>query len=379
MEFVTKHIEEDSLRGVLIENPSYEQAHDLWQQAVTENDNVFLSWIWIGPWLRLIQDKAKVNLFLVYKQEEIIAAVFLIVNKQTRHGFITSRQIFLNEICANNLNMVIEYNNILIKSGYETSVYKLFSKFLLANNNWDELVLNATQIDNFKLINTELGFEHEIMDQGMSRQAILNQEGVDSSQTLKQSLLSSNKRSQINRSIKYIEKLHGDISLTKADSIDEAITYFDQLGVLHTEYWQKKGLPGSFANTNWVDFNKEIIRDGTDNGHVQLLHIHAGEFTIGYLYNLVYKGRIYNIQSGFNYLEDNKFKPGFISHWLAIEYYWEKEKAIYDFLAGGEEYKKSFSNSEIELVWAKIKRPSLSFFIENILKHLLRFIRSIKK
>ncbi len=374
MNFEHKRIEQENLVGVLVENPSYEDAKAYWDQVNPENNNVFVSWIWIGPWLKLIHDKVNTNLFLVYENEKIVAAVFLILHKEKRHKFVTSRQVFLNEICANRLNMVIEYNQILIAPGYELPVTKLFTNFLELNKSWDEIVFNAVESEKFKLIQDKIGLEFEIVDTGVSRQAQLEQGKYNSSKELKQSLLSSNKRSQINRSIKYIEKLYDEITISSASNQQEAIDYFERMKELHTEYWQKKGLPGAFANNNWVNFNIDLIKNEISNNQVDILKITAGDFTIGYLYNLVYKNKVYNIQSGFNYLEDNKFKPGFIAHWLAIEYYWKNNIDSYDFLAGGEEYKKSFANSEIDLVWAKLKRPKLTFKIESVLKSIKRLI-----
>ena len=375
MDFEKTQINQNQLVGTLIKDPSYDEAKALWESAAIENENIFLSWIWLGPWLEAIQNHANVSLFVVRQNEDIVATVFFVLQNQRRKKLITSRQLHINELCKSPYNMIIEYNGIAIKPGMEEPVYDLFCDFLQLNSNWDEFVINAIPFDAYEQLKKRLNLDTEIMNQGMSRQAFLEPDKHDTSQSLKQSLLSSNKRSQINRSIKYIQKLHGDITVDLADSTDKAIEYFDQLGELHTNYWRKKGLPGSFANQNWVEFNKKIIRNGFDKNQIQLFHIHCGDFTIGYLYNLVYKNKIYNVQSGFNYLEDNKFKPGFISHWLAIEYCWQKGIEVYDFLAGGEEYKKSFANNEIELIWLKFKRPKLSFTIEKILKTIWRKIK----
>ena len=80
---------------------------------------------------------------LSIKNNEIIAAVFLLISKQQRHFIISSNQLFLNEICVDKFNMIIEYNGIVIKPGHEATTYELFIEFLIANQNWDELILNA--------------------------------------------------------------------------------------------------------------------------------------------------------------------------------------------------------------------------------------------
>ena len=52
-----------------------------------------------------------------------------------------------------------------------------------------------------------------------------------------------------------------------------------------------------------------------------MLRITAGGRIIGYLYNFVHAGHVYNYQSGFAYEDDPVVKPGFVSHYLAIEHY----------------------------------------------------------
>lgn len=377
-DFKNIYIKRNGFIGTLIKNPSLKQSQSIWEEISHDSDNIFLSWLWIGNWLKMIKKDFNANLFIIKKNNKLIAAVFLVMDKESRYKLITSRQIFINEICSENYNMVIEYNKIAIKSGYEKQSYEIFSEFLKSNDNWDELVINAMEKQHFVFLKDAFNHDYEIVNESNTRQAYLNDTGFKTTECLKQSILSSNKRSQINRSKKHIENLYGNLELTPAKDLTEALNYFDELGKLHTKYWQSKNLDGAFANNNWVDFNKNIITQGFDKHQVDILKIKSGDFTIGYLYNLINNKHAFNIQSGFNYLDTNKFKPGFLSHWLAIEHYWNNGFELYDLLAGGEGYKKSLSNSEKELVWFKIKQPKLVFSIERNLKNIKHHLKEIK-
>ena len=68
MSFDIKNIKRNGLSGILLENPSYDQAHEIWKEAANKNENIFLSWIWIGPWLELVQNSFDTNLFVIYKK-----------------------------------------------------------------------------------------------------------------------------------------------------------------------------------------------------------------------------------------------------------------------------------------------------------------------
>ncbi len=374
MKFINKQITENEFKGILYENPSNKDIKYIWGLASDENKNVFFSWIWIESWIHILRDNFDLNLFVIYKGDEVTGCVFLNIVNQYRHKYIKSNQIYLNEMNVSGYNMAFEYNGVLVKSDHKSQAYQLLAKYLLDEDCWDELVLDAMVIEDFRELAQHFNYETVIDKRESSRQALFDLDHCLDKEHFRRSILSRNKRTQINRSIKMIEQEHGDVHISVADNIEQALLYFKNLEVLHTAYWKSKGQTGVFKNSNWVTFHKRIIKNGMVNENIQLIHIHCNRYTIGYLYNLVFDNVVYNIQSGFNYTDDNRFKPGYLSHWLVIEYNRKKGIAMYDFLAGNEDYKKSLSNHEIPLVWASIQRPKISFTVERNLKKIKHYL-----
>ena len=166
--------------------------------------------------------------------------------------------------------------------------------------------------------------------------------------------LSANTRYQLRRSIRRYEEA-GAITVHRARSVAEALTFLDELARLHQKTWSARGMPGAFATPTFVHFHRVLIARGMPRNEVDVLRISAGDLVLGYLYNFVYRGRVSSYQAGFNYATaDRHRKPGLTSHVAAIAHYIAQGSSIYDFLAGGDRYKLSLANAQTDLHWLEI-------------------------
>ena len=87
---------------------------------------------------------------------------------------------------------------------------------------------------------------------------------------------------------------------------------------------------------------------------------------IAFLYNYVWRGKIYVLQMGFHYPENKRFKPGYVAHAMAIVHNKAKGMSVYDFMHGESRYKRSFSNKSTNLYWVILQRQRLKFSVEKI-------------
>lgn len=76
--------------------------------------------------------------------------------------------------------------------------------------------------------------------------------------------------------------------------------------------------------------------------------------------------------------ENNHLKPGFLAHTAAIEHAAAAGHELYDFLAGDVRYKKSLATSSTSLVWARVQRLRLRFFVEDRVRELVRARRAAR-
>jgi CelD/BcsL family acetyltransferase involved in cellulose biosynthesis len=167
-------------------------------------------------------------------------------------------------------------------------------------------------------------------------------------------VLSANTRAQLRRSLRRYER-QGPLHVERAGSAADAHTYLDALAGWHQHTWQRRGRPGAFANPDFTRFHHALIDRALPRGEVELLRVSAGPVVIGYLYNFQHRGRVLAYQSGFDYASaDPHQKPGLTCHHLAIERSLAESRDLYDFLAGGDRYKRSLANGETTLHWVTI-------------------------
>lgn len=165
---------------------------------------------------------------------------------------------------------------------------------------------------------------------------------------------------------------YGPLQADKAASVEEALTFLDELKGLHQTYWRSRGRPGAFAEPFFERFHKRLIETAYPSGQVDLIRVRAGKKLIGYLYNFLYRGKVLSYQSGFSYEDESKFKPGMVSHVLTITEYLASGLDKYDFLAGDSQLKSSLSTDRLEMYWITLQRGKVLFKLEDFARSLRR-------
>jgi CelD/BcsL family acetyltransferase involved in cellulose biosynthesis len=177
--------------------------------------------------------------------------------------------------------------------------------------------------------------------------------------------LSKNTRYQINRSIKLMGGIE-NITLTRANNLQQALQYFDEAGEFHKIRWKNKS--SGFQNPQFINFHKLFISENFSRGSIDILKIINGDNTLGYLYNFIYDNKAYFYLSGIKYEEDNRLKPGLLSHALAIVKYAQQGCESYDFMGGEGRYKDSFADQKGSMVISNFRRKTIPFLLSNIIR-----------
>lgn len=173
------------------------------------------------------------------------------------------------------------------------------------------------------------------------------------------SLLSANSRSQLRRSMGAYRQV-GELRVHAAETVEQGLAYFDELKLLHAATWAERGEHSSFGESAFADrFHRELISTCLEKGETQLLHIQAGDETLGYLYNFVQDGLVMYYQSGLRYgLLPKHDKPGMVCHTLAVQHYAEAGLQEYNLTAGAYRYKASLSTGSEPLHTCHLYRPT---------------------
>jgi len=342
---------------------------DIWLTLAGKCQHSFFnSWGWISTWISSLPTDFNIKLITGYVENVPVIALFICHGKRINHRFIPTKTISLNSTANRYYDeLTIEYNSILFDPAYPLNMENLFG-YLNSIPSWDEFRMpgvSASFLSNFN-ISEKTHNDFYIMIDGVSNSFFVELQKVRDAGMNYLQLLSSNKRSQIRRSIKQYE-LEGAIQIYEATNLKEALQMLDELAALHQLEWTKRGKPGSFSNEYFYQFHKELIRNRFHSNEIQLLRIFNNKRTIGYLYNFIYDGNVLFYQSGLNYSDENVYRPGLISHYYAIMHNARKNINNYDFLAGDSAYKNSLSTNSTPMYWVRfIRRHSRYKFEKGI-------------
>lgn len=348
-----------------------------WKALQERSDcSFFQSWAWIGTWLEQIALPLQPIVIRVWVDGLLVGMGLFVEKDIQRRLFVRLRAMFLNEYPFDGKNMVIEYNGLLADVNYRQEVLFETVKFLVdTQTQCDEFYFNAMSdpgsLDNLtqsikKYASVEIEQEEPTWIISLSR--------MKGGRDAFLSTLSKNKRGQIRRAFRIYEK-NSPLRVEQAFAVEDALKYFDDLGVLHTQRWNSIGLPGSFSNSGWTKYHRSLISKNFNQGTIQLLKIGNADGVLGYLYNFVWRKKVYMLQSGFIIPEDNRLMPGYVVHILAAEFNHNNGMSEYDFMYGESRYKTSLSDKQQKLTWVLIKRRSLLLTAEKVLMGILRPIK----
>jgi len=355
----------------IITNP--DSIKEDWVTLQKKSDcSFFQSWSWIGNWLEQIAMPLSPQLLSVYKAEQLIGLGVFVPASLHRHKVFFSRAMFLNEIPVDGNNMVIEYNGLLTARHHEAAVYRSVLEFLLQYYPaMDECFFGAlSSKENVSTAMSHLREKVKLYTQETStcRSLTLDYHGNDINAYL--ATISKNRRLQIKRSLRLYEQ-KGVLRIEAAQTAEQALTFMDGLKTLHTRRWKKSGKAGSFANEKWEQFHRALINHCFQQGEIQLLKISNPDTEVGYLYNFLWRGRVYVLQTGFVLEPDKRLMPGYVCHALAITYNKNLGMAVYDLMHGDSLYKKLLCNQTEMLYWLVLQRKKLRFLVEDTARNIL--------
>jgi CelD/BcsL family acetyltransferase involved in cellulose biosynthesis len=343
--------------------PPIEVLEPRWRALEAQADtSFFLSWTWIGSWLRATG--AAPDLVSVQSEDGADIGLALLGLSREARKLGKVKTLRLNEAGDAEADRVfIEYNAPLAARDHEEEVNAAFAHLLARRRDWRVLRLNGVA-DDCALIGAVPARRRILVDvspaYGVGLAAVREAVGDYLS------LLSSNTRSQIRRSLK--DHGDGEIGVARAASAAELTDWLAQMQALNV---------GRHADNAWDApmfraFAAEIAQTGLESGAVDLLRVTIGGDVTGYLLNFVHGDRAMNYQSAFSEPVSQKDKPGLVTHMAAVAHYAARGLALYSLLAGKDRYKQSLATGEEELQWWQVERFSPALEAEYWLRRLLR-------
>jgi CelD/BcsL family acetyltransferase involved in cellulose biosynthesis len=336
----------------------------------------YLSWLWIGTWLRHLPKRAEPYLIVARTSGRIVGLAIACRRTAWRLRRQARVRWLLHETGDVRFDrLFIEHNGILADCSSASAVVPACLETLMRRlHSSDELILSGIDYATMHAAREAtrpvgLAVEVQLADAAPWVDfSEVRRKGGDYRATL-----GRNTRQAVSRSMRlYAER--GDIEHRVVETVSDALVAFGELIDFHRSRWGRKG---PFANSGFRSFHEDLIARGVPSGAVRISRTVVGEQIIGILYNFVHQGHVLNYQSGFFYERDARLKPGLVSHVLAIENSLQRGEQGYDFLAGPAGHKSRLANAECTLSWIAVGKDSLEHRIEAGIRLTRRKLRAM--
>lgn len=364
-----------SLQAELVPLPPLAELETAWRDLESRADGTyFLSWSWIGTWLGLLPKDLRPHLVVV-RHDDRLVGLAVACDRTVKRRLFRSRGRFLNSTGDVELDeLTIEYNGILAERGLEAAVASAGLEALRQPPRWDEIDIPGCHGEDPLREVKAKGLRREEWRARAARHVDLDLVRAGGGDYLAQ--LDRGVRQKVRKSLRDFEAV-GPVRFERASTPEQAAAFFEDLRRLHGLAWQSRGHEGSFSNAFFTRFHETLVRERFASGEIALQRLTAGDHVLGCLYSFDYRGCVYQYQSGFD-LDASRgsgWRPGLVSHALAIGQALEQGRRRYDFLAGDQRYKEELGNAAGTMHWLRYQRPRLKLAIERGARSLVRRVK----
>ena len=331
----------ESIKFTIEPLPPLQVLEDTWRRLdATGQHSFFLTWTWIGTWLRCLPSPPQTMLLRATSDGKTVGLSVLTLNRSAQKSMHV-KQAWLNATGDPAYDCITIEHNGFASSGIQIeTLWSAFKDWLVrGTERINEFILDSVPCESlrgdnlFTVERSDYGYRYPLA------KSIALEELMSS--------LSRNSRQQLRRSIRAYER-QAPLSIEFAGDPQTALEFFTHMKALHVCSWTRRKQNHSFKNQFFETFHRSLIRYANTDATVHLLRVSAGDRAIGYLYNFLRNGTVSNYQTGFDDA-DPQLRPGYVCHALSIAYYAAAGMSNYDFLAGTNRLKQSFGRERYKL------------------------------
>lgn len=329
----------------------------------------FLSWIWIGTWLRTLCPVSRARLVTIDEDGRTLALGIVV---EQRRGFAMGlRHLRLHEVGDRALDSItIEFNGLLALSGREhDALAACIAHFDLNERHWLTFYLPGIDMDDVPLARLRSPRLRLQVDRRPTPYVDLAGLRRDDSEYIV-AVPGSRTRAHLRRTARRLAESFGPLACAVAVRPDERLAFFDALVRLHQAHWDEDaGERGAFGDPRIVAFHRALIQASDEEGGVHLMRLEAGGDVVGYLYHMVWRGTAYFYQAGIDYRRVGRAgSPGLLLVATAINEFLGKGFDRYELMAGQAEYKRSLAMAQGSMAWLSVDRVSRRARIVNFFR-----------
>jgi len=188
--------------------------------------------------------------------------------------------------------------------------------------------------------------------------------------------LSRSRRESVRRKVRKLIEREGATVTIIPGTADELGARLEDCWEVSRKTWKHAAGSSIAADSARVDFYTQIAMDPSNWIVLSLVDLDGR--TIAFEYDLLYKGVLYNLKLGFD--EDFKqLSPGYVLRVKLLQWAFENNVKVYDYMGFGQDYKNQFSDSVIDhehlRIYGRGLRSSYSYTVEGRAKPLYRQVK----
>ncbi len=303
----------------------------------TRADNIFLTWEWVSTWWKVFGEGKQPHILTFRDETRLVGILPCYIRNRPLLRLAKIREL---RFIGTGESVRSEYLDLICLPGHREECLELLEGFLSRDRDWDIAVFTDLPEDSL------LG---SFLDDRFPAREIINREpcyfvkvpakfetylkGIDS--RMRRNI--RNRRRNLERDFRV--EYH---RLNREENLDEWMEEFKRL---HAARLEERGLPSKFADPIYQRFHDRLSRIFYDSGLLFAADLRLDGKTVAARYNFNYRGKVYDYQTGF----EPKFgRQGVMQALISymIEDCGREEIGKFDFLAGSENYKRHFSNSQ---------------------------------
>ncbi len=330
-------------REIVTTIETWEAIKPRWKQLLQRipNHNIFMTWEWQYYWWRHYAHRfqeAALRIATYYEENQLVAILPYFVYSESLGPFRLRKAVYLGSQIESS-----DYLDVIVAPNYR----KLFLQRLEA-----ELRSLFPEVDLIELNNclSESIFyqafaQHKNGDVFTETYRVCPYVQLPDSFDAYLKQLSSNFRYNIRRRVKKLTQKEG-VRFQLWDQLENTDAVVAELFQLHSRRAQQKGLRTKFQPSVRLAFHQDVVRTLVPQGYIKLFHLISPQNqVIASMYCFDYDNTLAYFQAGFD-PEWSNFSPGLVMLAKTIEYAIEKGYQIFDFMRGGESYKKNWGTVE---------------------------------
>src|SRR5579859_71935 len=376
---------------VLIELMAYkreEEAAGRWQDLEQSLNNTGLtnSWTWIKTWLDIYGEVVEPTFAFGIQHGQVMGAALITKATHKMSGLPIPAVHLGTAGEPREETTAVEYNQLLVAPEKLEGFALALVEALKQRFRWSQFRLNGFVPEHAEAL-MRGGSKIDLQFQVKEREspAFDFQKAANEGHKEVVAALGSSTRYNIRRSLRLFESKFGAQQIEWAETSEQARDIVSELIELHQKRWEQVKEPGAFQSERVKRYHNALIDalklwvgekgalKGSDlagsrkheQGSLLIFRLKYGETTVGCLFSFVDKhGRVMFYKCGLPLFDDNKLKPGLVTHAVCMEECKLRGLRVYDFLAGDAIYKDQLSNVDEKLIWATAGRGPRAWLID---------------